>query len=520
MQIKILLMKKTLLFTLFMLFGFLTLGIAQCINSSLYPSSTPTIPSDGSILTISTCNYTSEYSSLTGAVSGENYNFTCVRTNTHKYLTITDAANNVLANGMSPFTWSSTLSGNLRIHWSEDDICNSTSECHTTTVQKVCLNTTLYPSGTVSVPSDESVVSISTCNYTTEYTNFSGAVNGEDYEFSCTLGGTDKYVTVTDTDDNVLASGASPFSWTATLDGSFRVHWTDDINCGGTSSCHITTVACSSCVSSNDDCANAEEIFDGTTAFSTIGFTGTNESSCGSTGDTNDGWYIYTATCTGDLTVSTCDDADFDTTLAAFDGCSGTELACNDDKTGCTGNTSEITFSVTSGSQYWIRIAGYSGATGTGNITISCVVPVPSNDLCGDAIGISNPSSTAGTTVNATTAGAPPTCITSVTTGGVWYSYTSSATEDVTISLCGAPYDSKIGVYTGSCGSYSCVIGKMMISLFAVIMTPRLLSRPQLTSPPLPTTSTYTVTMVAKVLSPWSFKLSFPLNSPFSKGKQ
>lgn len=453
-------MKKTLLFTVFMLFGFLMLGIAQCINGSLYPSNTLTIPSNGSVLTISTCNYTNEYSNLTGVVSGESYYFTCLRTNTHKYLTITNATNGVLAHGMSPFTWTSSLNGDIRVHWSENDLCNTTSECHNTTVQKVCLNTTPYPSGTVSVPTDESTVSISTCSYTTEYSNFSGAVSGEIYEFSCTISGTHKYVTVTDIANNVLASGISPFSWTASLNGSFRVHWTDDMTCGGTSSCHTTTVTCSSCISSNDNCANAEEIFNGVTAFSTLGYTGSNESSCGSTGDINDGWYVYTASCTGDVTVSTCSDASFDTTLAAFDGCGGAELACNDDSSGCSGNTSEITFSVVSGNQYWIRIAGYNETTGTGNITIDCAVLAPENDECVNAISVSNPSSTAGTTINATTTGAPPICITSVNTGGVWYSYTSSVSEEVTISLCGAPYDSKIGVYTGSCGSFSCIIGE------------------------------------------------------------
>ena len=224
---------------------------------------------------------------------------------------------------------------------------------------------------------------------------------------------------------------------------------------GATGSGNITI----SCVVGNDDCANADPISDGTTAFSTVGYGGTDETSC-TFNDTADGWYVYTASCTGDVTVSTCSDADFDTALSAFDGCGGTELACNDDTAGCSGNTSEITFSVTSGTQYWIRIAGYNGATGSGNITISCVVPTPANDLCGDAIAISNPSTTSGTTVNATDTGEPPTCVTTVTVGGVWYTYTSNATEDVTVSLCGAPYDSKIGVYTGSCGSFTCVIGE------------------------------------------------------------
>lgn len=234
-------------------------------------------------------------------------------------------------------------------------------------------------------------------------------------------------------------------------------YWIRIAGYNGASGTGNITISCAS--DNNDACADAFDIDDGVTAFTTVGFTGSDETSC-TFNDTNDAWYIYTATCTGDVTVTTCDDANFDTSLAAFDGCGGTELACDDDDPSCSGNTSTITFSTIAGNQYWIRVAGYNGATGTGDITISCVVPAPENDLCGDAISVGNPSSTAGTTVNATTTEAPPTCITTVTSGGVWYSYTSTATEEVTISLCGAPYDSKIGVYTGSCGSFNCVIGE------------------------------------------------------------
>ncbi|MEL7424996.1 MAG: T9SS type A sorting domain-containing protein [Bacteroidota bacterium] len=256
-------------------------------------------------------------------------------------------------------------------------------------------------------------------------------------------------------DDEIGCSGNTSEITFAVISGT--QYWIRIAGFSGATGTGNITISCSP---DNDDCAFAEAISDGTTAFSTVGFSGTNESSCAGTGDTADGWYVYTASCTGDVTVSTCSDATFDTTLSAFDGCGGTELACNDDETGCSGNTSEITFSVTSGTQYWIRIAGFSGATGTGNITINCVIPAPANDLCANAIAVTNPSTNSGTTVNATDTGEPPTCVTSVTVGGVWYTYTSNATEEVTLSLCGAPYDSKIGVYTGSCGSFTCVIGE------------------------------------------------------------
>jgi hypothetical protein len=124
----------------------------------------------------------------------------------------------------------------------------------------------------------------------------------------------------------------------------------------------------------SDDCATAVLISDGLVAGDTTGFTGADESSCGFTDDI-DGWYLYTATCTGDATASTCNTAAFDTTLSAFDACGGTELACNDDASGC-GLTSEITFPVTSGNTYLVRIAGYNSASGFFDLTMSCLIPV------------------------------------------------------------------------------------------------------------------------------------------------
>lgn len=83
----------------------------------------------------------------------------------------------------------------------------------------------------------------------------------------------------------------------------------------------------------------------------------------------------------------------------------------------------------------------------------------PANDLCGSAITVAVPSVTPGTTVEATVDAGLPSCTTSVTAGGVWYSFTGTGTS-VTASLCtGTPYDSKITVFSGSCATPVCVAG-------------------------------------------------------------
>src|SRR5690606_7982224 len=112
----------------------------------------------------------------------------------------------------------------------------------------------------------------------------------------------------------------------------------------------------------NDDCANATEIGDGVHAFSSEHATGTDITSC-TTGDSNDIWFEYVATCSGQVTASTCSDADFDTAMSVWSACGGTEITCNDDDANCDGNTSTVTFMATNGTSYWIRVAGYNGDT-------------------------------------------------------------------------------------------------------------------------------------------------------------
>jgi hypothetical protein len=77
----------------------------------------------------------------------------------------------------------------------------------------------------------------------------------------------------------------------------------------------------------------------------------------------SDVWFNTQANCTGDLTISTCDSADFDTKIAVYDelGCPLTffELeGCNDDGAGCAGGTSSITIPVVIDDLLKIRVGG------------------------------------------------------------------------------------------------------------------------------------------------------------------
>jgi len=157
----------------------------------------------------------------------------------------------------------------------------------------------------------------------------------------------------------------------------------------------------------NDDCVDAIPFNggdgDGVVPFSTVGATTdgpTNpDGTCNDFGETQthqDLWYDYVATCTGVLTITTCDDLHdagvptYDTDLvvygpiaasASFDCAALPFLACNDDDTMNACGTdpdgpfsSTIEIDVVQGEQYLVRIGGWSaGDAGSGVLSITCV---------------------------------------------------------------------------------------------------------------------------------------------------
>ncbi len=143
-----------------------------------------------------------------------------------------------------------------------------------------------------------------------------------------------------------------------------------------------------------NDCADALPITDGAYFFDTGGATtdGPDEPvACNFSGYTQVGadiWYCYTAPAWGDLTVSTCNAATYDSKIAVYEGCTcppTTILGCNDDTTGC-GTTSRVTVPVGANRQYLIRVGGYNAATGTGTLSVTDVPTVYGDDLRGGRI--------------------------------------------------------------------------------------------------------------------------------------
>ncbi len=212
----------------------------------------------------------------------------------------------------------------------------------------------------------------------------------------------------------------------------------------------FSTTEYASAAPTNDNCSNAQAVGDVTNLSfntSTATFDGP-----GHVITSANIWYVYNATCTGCATISLCG-SDYDTLLAVYDGSTCYPalediLASNDD---FCNRQSQVLIPVVAGNKYLIEVGGYYTWTGSGKLTISCSTQPcqPYNDYCFNAESILNANDKYFNTQGATFDG-PGHCMDSP---NIWYCYTASYSGDVTVSLCGSSYDTKLAIYNG-CGCY------------------------------------------------------------------
>lgn len=111
---------------------------------------------------------------------------------------------------------------------------------------------------------------------------------------------------------------------------------------------------------------------------------------------------------------------------------------------------------------HWNTSAACGSQATCRTTTVQCTSctppPPPANDLCAGAININCGQTIAGSTTSATI-DAVGTCVTALGTApGVWYTFAGDGSS-TTLSLCGSGYDTKIGVFSGSCAGLTCVTG-------------------------------------------------------------
>ena len=170
----------------------------------------------------------------------------------------------------------------------------------------------------------------------------------------------------------------------------------------------------------------------------------------------NTNFYSFTPAETGTYSISTCGTANFDTKIAVALACGDPfagVLACNDDGTVCAGFTSRIdAVDLEGGVTYFVALGGYAAGTIAGNGTLTIATSdgppePPANDECANAIAVGL-GDTAFSNLLATGLTAAS-CVS--IDNEIWYTYTAVGDQDITISLCGASYDTAIAVFEGSC---------------------------------------------------------------------
>ena len=127
--------------------------------------------------------------------------------------------------------------------------------------------------------------------------------------------------------------------------------------------------------------------------------------------------------------------------------CPLNSATCLFTKTSSIGTAYTMTIALTGGNTYYMQVDTWPSPTciPSCDITFSIPPPPPANDNCVNATAIGNVTNLAFNTTNATNDG-PGGFITS---NNLWYCYTAPCNGNVTASLCGSSFNTKIRVYGG-----------------------------------------------------------------------
>lgn len=159
-------------------------------------------------------------------------------------------------------------------------------------------------------------------------------------------------------------------------------------------------------------------------------------------------WFKIVAPQTTTITLTT-ENSDFDTILAVYTGTAFAnlqEIACDDDIMVGVIQTL-VSFNATAGQTYFVQLSGFAG-NGAGTFFLQALLPPPNDNFAG-AIAVPVGTSLTGSNRAATVESGEPSC--SCVGRTVWYRFTPSQSEDVTITThVGDTLDATLAVYTGA----------------------------------------------------------------------
>jgi hypothetical protein len=196
----------------------------------------------------------------------------------------------------------------------------------------------------------------------------------------------------------IVAAGSAPIcgiaTVSATVGGSVRIFagntGFDGNPCGANNDYWVQVTTCTPIEGvGNDFCVDATEVGEGTFDYDLTTATNDWAGTCGASGASPDVWFRYTASFSGSAVVSTCGLSGGDSVITVLEECGGPQILCLDDFCGL---QTEVTFGVTTGEDYLIRMAGFAGGVHAGQFSISQLAPcvltppgkgTPENEPCG-----------------------------------------------------------------------------------------------------------------------------------------
>lgn len=221
----------------------------------------------------------------------------------------------------------------------------------------------------------------------------------------------------------------------------------------GSAQLNVIQVLCSGPVA-NDTCATPTTATIGTTNWdNTCSVVDGAPASCGfNQTDGKDVWFNFTPATTGTYQIDTDGSAIADTTLAVYDACGGTEIACDDDAG--TGLQSKLVATLTAGVTYKIRAAawGTTPASGAGVLNIQEIVLGPGN-TCATALSATLGDTAFDNSANAATSPGATCAFGGVDGAEVWFNFTPSSSGTYIINTNNSPglTDTTLQVFD-SCG--------------------------------------------------------------------
>ncbi|MBX7094411.1 MAG: T9SS type A sorting domain-containing protein [Flavobacteriales bacterium] len=271
----------------------------------------------------------------------------------------------------------------------------------------------------------------------------------------------------------LLASGddncglQSAITWTCSSSGTYSVLLTKS-SCANLNSATRLNYYIASCVAPYDPCASITSIPTcGTSVTASMSGTGAgwSPSSCGYSTPGQEKLFSFTPSASGNYSINV-------TAISggyidffwkdASSGCNATGWNCIQDIVSTGTYYGGTSISLTAGVTYYFLLDPEGSGSYSATFSIGCPAAAVSNDICSSATPITCGQTLSGTTIGATSTGETTlnggTCGTSITQAGVWYVVTGTG-QDVLASLCGTSWDSKISVFSGSCGALTCIGG-------------------------------------------------------------